>query len=162
MARHKRNLDSSEANQMNLFDMIEEINPQELTKPDFEKETRPLALRIKDAIAESIKGSGMKRYVVAGKMSELLGAEVTESMLNAYTAESKEGYRMPAEYIPVFCKIVKYYTVLEILVSASGCRMIKSEDAYYLEIGRLQAVEKAAHRKHVALTRELKRIRGET
>lgn len=93
-------------------------------------------------------------------MSEMLGAEITESMLNAYTAESKEGYRMPAEYIPAFCRIVKDYTVLDILVAASGCRMIKSEDAYYLEIGRLQAVEKAAHRKHVALAKELKKVRG--
>lgn len=67
---------------------------------------------------------------------------------------------MPAEYIPTFCRIVKDYTVMEVLVSASGCRMIKSEDVYYLEMGRLQAVEKAAHQKHVALSKELNKVRG--
>ena len=160
MEMRKRKTDSPDANQMNLFDMIEEINPQKFSKPDFQTASRPLGLRIKDAIAEAIKGCGLKRYAIAGQMSEMLGTEITESMLNAYTAESKEGYRMPAEYIPVFCQVVKDYTVLEILVAASGCRMIKSEEVYYLEIGRLQTVEKAAHRKHVALSKELKKVRG--
>ena len=52
-------------------------------------------------------------------------------------------------------------TVMEVLVSASGCRMIKSEDAYYLEMGRLQAVEKAVQQKHRQLQNELKKMRGE-
>ena len=156
----RRKTDSSDEKQINLFDAIEEINPRKFSQEDFQTETRPLGLRIKDAIAEAIKGSGLKRYAIAGQMSEMLGAEITESMLNAYTAESKEGYRMPAEYIPAFCKIVKDYMVLDVLVAASGCRMIKSEDAYYLEMGRLQAVEKAAHRKHVALAKELKKVKG--
>ena len=90
----------------------------------------------------------------------MLGTEITESMLNAYTAESKEGYRMPAEYLPTFCRIVKDYTPLEVLTAAAGCRMIKSEDVYFLEIGRLRAVEKAARKKHLALTRELRKVQG--
>lgn len=162
MARKKRNLDGSDENQISLFSMIEEINPRKFAQPDFQTETKPLGLRIKETVSEAIKGSGLKRYAIAGQMSELLGTEITESILNAYTAESKEGYRMPAEYIPTFCRIVKDYTVMEVLVSASGCRMIKSEDAYYLEMGRLQAVEKAVQQKHRQLQNELKKMRGES
>ena len=161
MAKRSRKTAASDENQLNLFDLIEEINPRKFASPEYQAETKPLTLRMKEAIAEAIKGSGLKRYAIAGQMSEQIGTEITESMLNAYTAESKEGYRMPAEYLPVFCRIVKDYSVLEILVAAAGCRMIKSEDAYYLEIGRLQTVEKAARRKHQALARELKKLRGE-
>lgn len=89
MARRKRNLDVSDENQISLFSMIEEINPRKFAQPDFQTETKPLGLRIKEAVSEAIKGSGLKRYAIAGQMSEMLGTEITESMLNAYTAESK-------------------------------------------------------------------------
>ena len=156
MAKRRQKTAEANENQMSLFDMIEEINPQKFSRLDYAAETKPLPLRMKEAI----KGSGMKRYAIAGQMSEMLGTEITESMLNAYTAESKEGYRMPAEYLPTFCRIVKDYTPLEVLTAAAGCRMIKSEDVYFLEIGRLRAVEKAARKKHLALTRELRKVQG--
>ena len=97
MAKRRQKTAEANENQMSLFDMIEEINPQKFSRPDYAAETKPLPLRMKEAIAEAIKGSGLKRYAIAGQMSEMLGTEITESMLNAYTAESKEGYRMPAE-----------------------------------------------------------------
>lgn len=161
MAAHNKKNGTSTANEMSLFDMIEEINPQKFAEPDFQIETRPLALRIKDALGEAIKNSGVKRYEIAGRMSELLGAEISESMLNSYTAESKEGYRMPAEYLPTFCKVTQDYTALEILVAASGGRMVKSDEIYLLEMGRLAQIEKTVKEKRAELQREWSRSRGE-
>lgn len=161
MARQRQKLDMNNENQLNLFDMIAEINPAKFAKPEFQKETKPLSLRLKEAIAEAIKNSGLKRYAIAGQMTEHLGMEITESMLNAYTAESKADYRMPAEYIPIFCRITKDYTVLEILVAASGSRMVKSEEIYFLEMGRLQQAEKAIQKKHRQLQAEYKKLRGD-
>ncbi len=160
MAKRKTKIDMARENQLNLFDMIAEINPQKYTKPDFQVETKDLGLRIKEAISEAIKNSGLKRYEITGKMSEFLGLEITESMLNAYTAESKEGYRMPAEYFPIFCKLTKDYTLLDIVVAASGCRMVKPEEIYYLEIGRLQQAELAIQQKKRQLRNELTTLRG--
>lgn len=160
MAKRKSRIDSSNENQLNLFEVIEEINPRKFAGENYQNETRPLGLRLKDAIAEAIKNSGLKRYIVAGKMSECLGLEITESMLNAYTAESKEGYRMPAEYIPTFCKVTKDYTVLDILVAAAGGRMVKSEEIYFLELGRIRQAEKLLQQKHRQLEKELKAIHG--
>lgn len=160
MAKRKSKLDMDNENQISLFDMIEEINPKKFAKEDYQIETKPLGLRIKDAIAEAIKNSGLKRYVIAGQMSESLGTEITESMLNTYTAESKEGYRMPAEYIPTFCRITGDYTVLEILVAASGGRMVKSEEIYFLEMGRIRQAEKLLQKKHRQLEKELLAVRG--
>lgn len=161
MAKRKTKIDKAKENQLNLFEMIEEINPKKFAKEDYQKETKPLGLRIKDAISEAIKNCGLKRYEIAGRMSEYLGMEITESMLNAYTAESKEGYRMPAEYFPIFCKITKDYTMLDILVSASGGRMVKSDEIYLLELGRLSQAEKAIQKKKRQLTNEWNGLRGD-
>lgn len=160
MAKRKTKIDMDREKQLNLFDMIEEINPKKFAKPDFQKESKPLGIRIKEAISDAIKNSGIKRYEIAGQMSEFLGVEITESMLNAYTAESKDGYRMPAEYFPIFCKLTKDYTVLEILVASSGGRMVKSEEIYFLEIGRLQQAEEAISKKKRQLRSELNILRG--
>ena len=160
MASRRQKTGDHEEKQFNLFDMIAEINPGKFASPDFQPETKPLGIRIKEAISEAIKNSGLKRYDIAGRMSEHLGIEITESMLNSYTAESKEGYRMPAEYIPVFCKIVQDYGTLEILVAAAGGRMVKSEEIYLLEMGRLQQAEKTIRQKQSQLQREWDRSRG--
>lgn len=159
MAKRREKIDGGLENQTSLFDMIEEINPHKFATPEFQVETKPLGLRIKESISEAIKNSGLKRYDIAGRMSEHLGLEITESMLNSYTAESKEGYRMPAEYFPIFCKITQDYTVMEILVAAAGGRMVKSEEIYYLEIGRLQQAEKSIQQKRSQLHREWQRSR---
>ena len=156
----KQKIDGKPERQASLFDMIEEIDPHKFAEPNFQIETKPLSSRIKEAISEAMKNSGLKRYAIAGQMSELLAVEITESMLNSYTAESKESHRMPAEYIPIFCRLTKDYTVLEILVAAAGGRMVKSEEIYYLEMGRLQQAEKSIQQKRAQIQRELDRTRG--
>ena len=160
MARKKRNFSGESENQISLFDMIEEINPRKFASPNFQVETKAVGTRMNEAIADAIKNSGLKRYDIAGQMSEFLNVEITESMLNSYTAESKEGYRMPAEWLPTFCKIVRDYTVMEILVASADGRMVKSEEIYLLEMGRLQQAEKTIRQKQSQLQREWNRARG--
>ena len=136
MSRAK--IDGQSERQASLFDMIEEIDPHKFAEPNFQIETKPLSNRIKEAISEAMKNSGLKRYAIAGQMSELLAVEITESMLNSYTAESKECHRMPAEYIPIFCRLTKDYTVLEILVAAAGGRMVVGMGADLVPLGRVE------------------------
>ena len=154
----KQKIDRDREKQLDLFAMIEEINCEKLAKPDFQVETKPLGVRIKDAISKSISKSELKRYEIAGKMSEHLGVEITDSMLNSWTAESKEGHRMPAEYYPVFCKIVQDFSVLEILVAAAGGRMTKTKELYYLEMGMWQQAEENARKERAKLRREWERM----
>lgn len=159
MARRKAKIDSGMENQISLFDQIEEINPWKFSAPDYQVETKPLQGRIREAMNEAMKNSGLKRYEVAGRMSEHLGIEITDSMLNAYTAESKEGHRMPAEFIPAFCLQTKDYKLLEILVAAAGCRMVKSDEIYLLELGRVQQAQKTLQQKERQLQKEWERLR---
>lgn len=134
----KRKIDHGREKQLDLFDMVGEISPGKFDQPDFQQDTRPLGVRLKEAISEAIKNSGLKRYDIAGQMQEHLGVDISDNMLNSWTAESKEGHRMPAEYYPIFCKITQNYKVLDILVAAAGGRMARSQEIYYLEVGRAQ------------------------
>ena len=72
MAKAKRKIDVIAENQLNLFEMINEINPKKFAREDYQKETKPLGIRLKEAISEAIKNSGLKRYEIAGKMAEFL------------------------------------------------------------------------------------------
>lgn len=159
MARRKQKFDSNSAIEMNLFDMIEEISPDKFSQPDFQIETKPLGLRIKEAISEAITHSGLKRYDIAGRMSEHVGSEITDSMLNSWTAESKEGYRMPAEYIPIFCKITQDFKPLEVLASAAGAHLAKSDEIFFMEMGKLQQLEESSRKKRAQLVKEWKASR---
>jgi hypothetical protein len=161
MAKNRKKFGGGMANQPSLFDLIEEIAPDKFALPDYQPESKPLTLRIKEAISEAAKNSGLKRYDIAGRMSEHLGAEITEGMLNCYTAESKEGYRMPAEYMPIFCKITQDYAPLEILAAAAGARLVKTEEIYFLEMGRLEQAEKSIQQKRAALKKEFEQLRRE-
>jgi hypothetical protein len=159
MARRRQKIDGNPANQISLFDLIEEISPEKFSQPDFQIETKPLGLRIKEAISEAISDSDLKRYDIAGRMSEYLGTEITDSMLNSWTAESKEGYRMPAEYFPIFCKITQNYKPLEVLAAAAGARLAKSDEIYFMEMGKLQQIEESSRKRRAQLVKEWKASR---
>ena len=59
--------------------------------------------KLRLAIKHALKQCPLSRVQVAGEMSHLIGdVEVTRFMLDTWTAESKEGHRFPAEYLPGF------------------------------------------------------------
>lgn len=67
MEMKRRKIDSSDANQMNLFDAIEEINPRKFSQVDFQTEARPIGLRLKDAILRLSREAGSSGTRSPGK-----------------------------------------------------------------------------------------------
>ena len=86
----------------------------------------------------AIKGCSLSRWEIAGKMSHLLGAEVSKFSLDAWTAESKEGHRMPAEYLPAFCQVTGDQGPLRILAEVAGLYALPGPDALRSEIRKLE------------------------
>ena len=163
MARRSRKTDSTMENQISLFDMIEDIQFEKLDpirQPDYQIETKPFGLRVKEAVSEALKTSAYKRWEIAGRMSEYLGVEITEAMLNSWTAESKEGHRFPVEFLPALCLQTGDYSLLEILVAACGCRMVKSDEIYLLELGKIKQAQRSLSKKEMQLQKEWDRTRG--
>jgi hypothetical protein len=76
--------------------------------------------KLRESICRAIKQCPMKRQKIAAEMSSLVGNEVTKFMIDSWTAKSKPQNRIPAEYIPVFCRVTETKEPIKIIASASG------------------------------------------
>lgn len=127
--------------QLNLFDYIKQLQA-------CEKKTTEGTLNICEplrlALNQALKESNLSRHQVAGEMSHLLGISITKWMIDAWTAESKNSHRMPAEYVPAFCEVTKFRLPLSILNEAAGIFALPGPDALRSEIQRWDEKEKTA------------------
>lgn len=137
-----------QSSQLSLFDLLADLRP----KISISVLNTDLLLRT--AIAKAIKESSLSRIQIAARMSEALDVEITKTMLDAWTAESREGLnRFPACYLPVFCDAVQSIEPLKILADLNGCFVIQGPEALDLEEKRIQDQEKTlADRKRAIKT----------
>lgn len=136
MAKSKRKIDNRQENQMSLFDMLEEVETQKTEGPA--SGSLNIQQQIKEALSQSLKKVSCKRWEVAGRMSEYTGIEITESMLNTWTAESKENHRFPMEFGPAFCWATGDYTIAKLFSKACGGKFIESEEVVLLNLARIE------------------------
>ena len=140
MSRIKKKIDIGMAKQYSIFDMLEEVEARKEAGPM--PGSLNLQQKVKETLTVALKSAPYKRWEVAGRMSDYIGVEITESMLNAWTAESKELHRFPLEYLPAFCWATGNYSLADVVVRASGCHLIKSEEVVLLEMARLDERER--------------------
>ena len=121
-------------NQLSLLDLLKDLRPQISDSASFN-----IDLQLREAISRAIKECPHSRYQIAARMSELLGVEITKSMLDSWTAESKEGtYRFPACYLPAFCKALGNIEPLRIMADLLECYVIEGEDALLTQLGKIR------------------------
>lgn len=133
MAKTKINFDT---NQLSLFDILKNYHEQQsIKKPagsfDIDRTFR-------EAISEALKRCPRSRWEVAGRMSELTGQEITKSMLDSWTAESKEQHRFPAIFLPAFCEAAGCGEPLKLLGRMVGVFVLPGPDALRAEIRKLE------------------------
>jgi hypothetical protein len=92
---------------------------------------------LRECITDCIRACNLSRWEVAGRMSSLMDQEVTIHQLNAWTAESKDGHRFPAEYLPAFCQAVECFEPLKLLAARAGVFVVQGPDALRAEIQKL-------------------------
>ncbi len=97
---------------------------------------------LRAAVSADIKACPLSRYQIAARMSELVGEEITESMLYSWTAESKDRHRFPAQYIPAFTIAIGERRAVECLSRRSGLFALPGPEALRAEIQRLDEEEK--------------------
>ena len=60
-------------------------------------------LVLRHLLSDLLKSCPFSREIVAARMSELTGDQITEAPARfSWTAESREGWRFPLEYLPAF------------------------------------------------------------
>jgi len=76
---------------------------------------------------------------VASRMSELTGHEISKTMLDAWTAESREAWRFPFEYATAFEIACDTYCLTEFQARKRGCKVYAGDEVRQAEIGRLES-----------------------
>ena len=132
MSKFKKNL----TNDLPLFEWVRKA--QDLA---MQSQTSCASLDIdaefRAAISADIKACPLSRYEIAAKMSELVGQEITESMLYSYTAESKEKHRFPCQFLPAFVVATGGRRAFECLSARSGLFALPGPEALRAEITKL-------------------------
>lgn len=139
--------------------------PDHLTADLFEvpvaRTPMPGALAIGPALrhrlSDLLKACPLSRFEIAARMSELTGQEITKHQLDSWTAESREGWRFPLEYLPAFEVAVETHQVTAWLAELRGCKVLVGKEALDAEIGKLERLKEEAARR----IKQLKQTMGE-
>jgi len=120
-----------------MFEWIkkaEELSRQAGTPP---KGSLDIDSEFRAAITDDLKACPLSRYQVAARMSELVGQEITESMLYTWTADSKEKHRFPCQFLPAFVIATGGRRSFEALSRKSGLFALPGAEALRAEIQRI-------------------------
>lgn len=147
--------------QQSLFDYIRTLNEARRADADTEG-TMNIRERLRCCLNRAIKDCGLSRAQIAGEMSHLLGVDVTKTVIDAWTAESKDNYRIPAEYLPAFCRVTESNKPIEIINEAAGMFSLPGPDALRSEIQRWSEAARKARsevRKRELFLEEMTRVK---
>lgn len=115
-------------------------------------------LAVRRLLAAAVKAAPLNGAQIAARMTELTGAAVSEHMLHAWCAPSREAWRFPLEYLPAFEAAAHTHALTAWLAQVSGGRLYLGRDALQAELGRLEARRDETSR----LIREVKRRLGDS
>lgn len=102
---------------------------------------------LRSLLSDALKNSPLNRAEVALRMSELTGEAITKHQLDSWTAESREGWRFPLEYLPAFEVAVETVALTAWIASIRGGKVLMGKEALDAEIGKLERLREDAARK---------------
>lgn len=114
-----------------------------------------VGLALRGLLSQLLKDSPLSRFDVAARMSELTGHEVTKHQLDSWTAESREGWRFPLEYLPALEVALGTHDVTAWLADLRGARLSVGREALEAQLGRLGRMKDDLARQERALKKML-------
>jgi hypothetical protein len=132
MSKRRKIIDSNQASLFDLLKSYADERPAEIPIGSLNDD-----IQFRAAISEALRRCPLSRYQVAARMSELKGVEITKSMLDSWTAESKEQHRFPATYLNAFCAAVGSTEPFEMLARPIGLFVLPGPEALRAEIQRI-------------------------
>ena len=110
-----------------------------------------------EMIADAMRRDVIRsRHDLAARMSELTGQEITKTMIDAWTAESKDAWRFPFQYAAALECACDSTRLQELLGRKRGSRILVGEDNLYAELGRVQQAKIAIAQREKALKQRMK------
>ncbi len=139
MSKKKKRTDER---QLSLFDVLSQVSERQNDYP--EEGELDVSRKLRLALKRAIEQSGLSRPQIAGEMSHLLGCEVTKTTIDTWTAESKTGHRIPAEYVPAFCRVTQDSEPFRLLAETCGVFAMPGPEALRAEIQKFDEQERKA------------------
>ncbi len=100
--------------------------------------------QLRRLLSDLLKNSTNSREIVAARMSELTGETITKHQLDSWTAESRDGWRFPLEYLPAFEVAVETTGLIAWAASIRGGKILMGKEALDAEIGKLERLKEDA------------------
>ena len=139
MSKQRKKVDKR---QLNLFDALK--NCPAADKNSMGEGSLNVQAQLRRSLIQAIKNCSLSRHQVSGEMSHLLGHEVNKTTLDSWTAESKERNRIPAEYLPAFCKVTGDREPLRLIAEAGDMYAMPGPEALRAEIQKYDEEERKA------------------
>lgn len=112
---------------------------------------------LRGLLSDLLKRSPMSRFEVAARMSELTGEHISKHQLDAWTAESREGWRFPFEYVPAFEVALETHELGAWYGDLRGARLSVGREALEAQLGKVAQMRDELARQE----RALKKLLGE-
>lgn len=92
---------------------------------------------LRHLLSDLLKDCAQSRFEVAARMSELTGQEITKHQLDSWTAESREGWRFPLEYLPALEVALQTHAITAWLADLRGARLSVGREALEAQLGKV-------------------------
>jgi hypothetical protein len=115
-----------------------------------------LSLRIKTAMGQALKECPDSAGVIAAKMTELTGREITPDALYAYTAPSKPEHEIGIVRFVAFVRATNAPWLYDVLVEDEGLIVMEGREAHLTQLGLAQQERSRLDETIKFLHRELK------
>ncbi len=112
---------------------------------------------LRGLLSDLLKRAPMSRHEVAARMSELTGDHISKHQLDSWTAESREGWRFPLEYLPAFEEAIHTHDVTAWVADLRGARLSVGREALEAQLGKVAQMRDELARQE----RALKKLLGE-
>ena len=112
---------------------------------------------LRHLLSDLLKHCPHSREIIAARMSELTGEAITKHQLDSWTAESREGWRFPLEYLPAFEVAVETTGLIAWVANVRGGKILMGKEALDAEIGKLERLKEDATKR----IRQYKQAMGE-
>jgi hypothetical protein len=96
-----------------------------------------MSLRIKTALGKALKECPDSAAIVAARISELTGRELTEDALYALTAPSKPDHDISVTRLIAFVRVTKAFWLWDLMVEDDGLVVLEGREAKLAEAGAL-------------------------
>ena len=114
-----------------------------------------IGIQFRHLLSDLLKDSSLSRTMVAARMSELVGHEITKHQLDSWTAESRDGWRFPLEYLPALEVALESHELLTWLADIRGAKLFVGKEALEAQLGKLESMKDAIRKQETLIKREL-------